>query len=137
MRYLTIALALFALVPACSGPRQPVQARTPEVRRLEPDAFARLLEDTTTLLVNAESAPAGEIPGTKLLSWGARVLDTMKTVQPDVTRPIAVYCRQGLRSDSLAVQLARAGYSNICVLQGGYRAWVERGLPFRLYDRAQ
>lgn len=133
MKYLTIALALAIMFPVCSRPKQPAQSRPQGIRRLAPEEFAKLLQDTTTLIVNAESAPRGEIPGTRFLFSDARALDSLKVVQPDVTRPIAVYCEQGQKSDSLAAQLARAGYSNICVLSGGYRSWVERGLPFRVY----
>ena len=135
MRYLTIALTLAILVPACSRSKQPVQAQTRpmEIRRLPPEEFAKAIKDSNRLLVNVERAPKGEIPGTKLLLREDRALESLEVVQPDMTRPLAIYCGQGKRSDSLATQLARAGYSNICVLSGGYRSWVEKGLPFRVY----
>jgi rhodanese-related sulfurtransferase len=135
MRYLTFALTLFVALFACSRAKQPVQARQPEIRRLPPEEFARLLADTSTVLVSAEPAPKGEIPGTRFTLPADKAVESLKVVQPDMTLPIAVYCELGQKSDSLAVLLGKAGYRNICTLRGGSRAWVEKGLPFRLYDQ--
>lgn len=135
MRYVTLVLALLAMMSACSRAKEPVAAQQPQIRQLPPEKFAELLKDNSAFLVNAESAPKGEIPGTDLLLSGGRALDSLKVVRPDLTLPIAVYCESGQRSDSLSILLGRAGYSNICTLRGGYRAWVEQGLPFQLYDR--
>ena len=139
MRYTMLALTLFAAFVACSKPARPpaAQAKQPAIRRLPPEKFAELLADTNTLLVNVQPAPKGEIPGTKLLLSGNGALESLKVVQPDLTRPIALYCEQGQKSDTLAAQLARAGYASICVLSGGYRTWMEGGLPFRLYKNQQ
>jgi rhodanese-related sulfurtransferase len=135
MRYLTLALALIATFVACSKPKPPVvQAKQPAIRSLPPAEFAKLLADTSTLLVNVQPAPKGEIPGTRLLLSGDRAFDSLKVVRPDMTQPIALYCEQGQQSDTMAAKLARAGYASICVLSGGYRSWMEQGLPFRLYD---
>jgi rhodanese-related sulfurtransferase len=138
MRYTTFALALIAAFVVCSKPKTPiVQAKQTAIRWLLPAEFAKMVSDTSTLVVNAQPAPKGEIPGTDLLLAGDRALESLKVVQPDMTQPIALYCEQGKQSDTMAAQLARAGYSNICVLRGGYRSWLEQGLPFRLYNNQQ
>ena len=135
MRYLTLALAFIALLVACSRPTPPaVQAKRPAVRRLPPEEFAKLVADTNTLVVNVQPSSTGEIPGTRLLVSGDRAFESLKVAQPDVTKPIALYCEKDTPSDSLAAQLARAGYASVCFLRGGYRSWIEAGLPFRLYD---
>ena len=44
-------------------------------------------------------------------------------------RPVIAYCMSGHRSRSAANALARAGFTQIYSLQGGYRAWKDAGLP--------
>lgn len=135
MRYLMLALAVVATLAACAKPKpQAVQAKQPAIRWLPPEEFAKIVGDTSTLVVNAQPAPRGEIPGTRLLVSGEKAFDSLRVVQPDMTRPIALYCETEQLSDTLAAQLARAGYSSVCVLRGGYRSWLEQGLPFRLYN---
>ena len=136
MRYVTLALALVATLAACAKPKPRAGlAKEPAIRWLPPQEFAKIVGDTNALVVNVQPAPSGEIPGTKLLVSGEKALDSLKVVQPDMTRPLALYCENGQLSDTLAAQLARAGYSSVCVLRGGYRSWLEQGLPFRLYDQ--
>lgn len=136
MKYVTIALAFVALLVACSKAKLPaVQTKQPAIRWLPPEEFAKIIGDTSTLVVNVQPAPAGEIPGTKLLVSGELTLESLKVVQPDMTRPIALYCEKEQLSDTIAAQLARDGYTSVCVLRGGYRSWLEQGLPFRLYNK--
>jgi rhodanese-related sulfurtransferase len=135
MRPLTLAIALVAAFAACSKPKPPaVQTKLPAIRWLAPEEFAKMVGDTSTLVVNVQSSPTGEIPGTRLLVSGERAFESLKVVQPDATKPIALYCEQQEMSDTLAAQLARAGYTSVCILRGGYRSWIEQGLPFRLYN---
>ena len=44
-------------------------------------------------------------------------------------RPVAVYCRGGVRSVTAAQTLAKLGFKNILNLDGGITAWREAGLP--------
>jgi rhodanese-related sulfurtransferase len=137
MKYLTLALTLVAAFATCSKPKQqlpPILQKPTALRQLLPQEFAQIVSDTHTFLVNVESAPEGQIPGTRLLVSGARALESLEVVQPDVTRPIALYCEKDTPSDTIAAQLVRAGYSSVCILRGGYRSWIEQGLPFRLYN---
>ena len=120
--------------PAPNPNRRPCRHDKPAIRWLPPEELAKIVGDTNTLVVNVQPAPAGEIPGTKLLVSGEQAFESLKAVQSDMTRPIALYCEKEQLSDTLAAQLARAGYSSVCVLRGGYRSWVEEGLPFRLYN---
>src|SRR5512142_1608421 len=113
MRYPTVVLALIAAFVACSKPKQPPPLKQSIVRRLLPQEFAEVLRDAHTFVVNVEPSPKGEIPGTKLLVSSESAFDSLRVVQPDVTRPIALYCEQDTPSDSIATQLARAGYSSV------------------------
>ena len=138
MRYLTLAVAFAATLAVCSKPKPPpAPVSLRGVRRLLPQEFAAIARDTHTFVVNVEPSPKGEIPGTKLLVSGNRAFESLQVVQPDMTRPIAVYCEKDTPSDTIAAQLARAGYASVCMLSGGYRSWIAEGLPFRLYDSAK
>ena len=44
-------------------------------------------------------------------------------------RPVAVYCRGGVRSVSAAEKLSALGFKDILNLDGGITAWREAGLP--------
>jgi|GEM_PF-1819008 len=134
MRYMTFALAFVATLGACGKPKALSPLKYSTIRRLLPQDFAEMLRDTHTFVVNVEPSPEGEIPGTKLVLTSERAFESLEVVQPDVTRPIALYCEKDTPSDTIAAQLARAGYASVCFLSGGYRAWIAAGLPFRLYN---
>jgi rhodanese-related sulfurtransferase len=134
MRYVTLALVSAAVLLGCGKSKPPPTNLGQTLRRLDPQEFAAIVNDTHTFVVNVEPSPKGEIPGTKLLVSGDRAFESLKVVQPDVTRPIALYCEKDTPGDSIATQLARAGYASVCFLSGGYRSWIAAGLPFRLYD---
>lgn len=48
---------------------------------------------------------------------------------PDRTATLVLYCGGGFRSALVADNLQRMGYTNCLSLDGGWRAWSERGLP--------
>jgi len=140
MRYLMIAMALVIAFAVCSKPKQqlpPILQKPTALRRLLPQEFAQILRDTHAFVVNVEPSPKGEIPGTRLVLTSERAFDSLRVVQPDMTRPIALYCEGDTPSDTIAAQLARAGYASVCFLSGGYRSWISEGLPFRLYDSSK
>ncbi len=135
MRYIGIALAVLTVMVACSRAKPPLPPRRPVIlRSLLPQEFAKIVNDTHAFVVNVEPSPTGEIPGTKLSVSGANAAESVAVAQPDYTRVVAVYCAKESPGDSIANQLARAGYMNVCFLKGGYGAWVAAGLPFRLYN---
>jgi rhodanese-related sulfurtransferase len=46
-----------------------------------------------------------------------------------VQRPVITYCMSGNRSRGAGKALARAGFTKVYSLHGGYRAWKDAGLP--------
>jgi rhodanese-related sulfurtransferase len=137
MRFVRFALACVSSFVVCSTPKQPPPLKQSVVRALLPQEFAEAIRDTHTYLVNVEPSPIGQIPGTKLVLTSQRAFDSLEVVQPDQTRPIALYCAKDTPGDSIAAQLARAGYTSVCFLRGGYRAWLDAGLPFWLFNHNQ
>lgn len=70
----------------------------------------------------------GHLPGAHHLSRGILEREIEKTV-PDKEAPILLYCGGGYRSALSADNLMKMGYKNVTTLEGGWRAWHQRGLP--------
>jgi len=71
---------------------------------------------------------AGHLPGAVHLARGILERDVERTF-PDPATPLVLQCGGGFRSALAADNLARMGYTEVWSLAGGYRAWVESGLP--------
>lgn len=48
---------------------------------------------------------------------------------PDTATPIICYCGGGSRSALAADNLKKMGYTNVASMAGGFRAWMNEGLP--------
>jgi rhodanese-related sulfurtransferase len=48
---------------------------------------------------------------------------------PDANTKLIVYCGGGFRSALVADNLQRMGYTNVESMDGGWKSWVEAGLP--------
>ena len=46
----------------------------------------------------------------------------------DPATPIVLYCGGGYRSALAADNLQKMGYTNVISMDGGWRAWTEKGL---------
>ncbi|MHB8394484.1 MAG: molybdopterin-synthase adenylyltransferase MoeB [Candidatus Dormibacteria bacterium] len=56
----------------------------------------------------------------------------VETLFPDRSRPITVYCAGGVRSLLAAATLRQMGYSDVRSLKGGFGAWKDQGMPFKM-----
>jgi rhodanese-related sulfurtransferase len=48
---------------------------------------------------------------------------------PDNSAPIICYCGGGSRSALAADNLQKMGYTNVVSLAGGFKSWLDAGLP--------
>ena len=48
---------------------------------------------------------------------------------PDKNAEIVLYCGGGFRSALAAESLQKMGYRNVISMDGGFRGWVEAGMP--------
>jgi rhodanese-related sulfurtransferase len=70
----------------------------------------------------------GHLPGAVHLGKGIIERDIDQRV-PDTNAKIILYCGGGFRSALAAENLQKMGYTNVESMDGGWRGWVEAGLP--------
>ena len=70
----------------------------------------------------------GHAEGSLHLGRGVLERDIEKTVQ-DKDAEIVLYCGGGFRSVLAAESLAKLGYRKVTSMAGGFRGWVEAGMP--------
>jgi rhodanese-related sulfurtransferase len=71
---------------------------------------------------------AGHAAGAIHLGKGIIERD-IETEIPDKSTTLVLYCGGGYRSALAADALQKMGYTGVISLDGGWRAWVEAGLP--------
>jgi rhodanese-related sulfurtransferase len=102
------------------------------VREIDIDAYLEMQTASVPhLLIDTREESewaAGHATGALHLSKGIIERDIVGLV-PDKTQTLVLYCGGGFRSALAADNLQRMGYANCISLDGGWRAWSERGLP--------
>lgn len=102
------------------------------IREVSIDDFRRRLESGEPLVLvdvrEDHEWERGRLPGAIHLSRGILERDVEKTFG-DKDTPIVLQCGGGFRSALAADNLQKMGYTNVWSLDGGYRGWVEAGLP--------
>ncbi len=71
---------------------------------------------------------AGHLPKAEYLGRGIMERDIESRI-PDPAAPIILYCGGGFRSALAAEALGKMGYTCVSSMDGGIRAWRERGFP--------
>lgn len=125
-----IALALLAalafLPRLVARLRQSAWLQVDQVKtRLESDEPLLILDVRTAADFDGEQ---GHLPGA--LNLPLEDLATrLEELGSDPERPIALFCRTDRRSAKAAAILARRGFAQAHVVQGGMTAWLDRGWP--------
>ena len=70
----------------------------------------------------------GHLPGAVHMGKGVIERDIEQRV-PDVGAKLVLYCGGGFRSALVADNLQEMGYTNVESMDGGWRGWLEAGLP--------
>lgn len=71
---------------------------------------------------------AGHIAGARHLGKGIIERD-IERLYPDPATDLVLYCGGGYRSALAADALRQMGYTNVASMDGGWKAWLEAGLP--------
>lgn len=86
-------------------------------------------EKFTLVDVREESEWArGHLPGAVYLGRGILERD-VELRFPDKSTELILYCGGGFRSALSADNLQKMGYTNVASMDGGWRGWLEAGLP--------
>ena len=70
----------------------------------------------------------GHLPGAVHLGKGIIERDIEQKV-PDTSAKVILYCGGGFRSALAAENLQKMGYTNVESMDGGWRGWLDAGLP--------
>jgi rhodanese-related sulfurtransferase len=71
---------------------------------------------------------SGHLPGAVHLGKGIIERDIEQRV-PDTNTKLILYCGGGFRSALAGDNLQKMGYTNVESMDGGWRGWLEAGLP--------
>jgi rhodanese-related sulfurtransferase len=95
------------------------------------DVKARQAAGEKFLLVDVREESefaAGHAAGAIHLGKGVIERD-IETRVPDPATPLVLYCGGGFRSALAADALQKMGYTNVISMDGGWKAWMQAGLP--------
>jgi rhodanese-related sulfurtransferase len=70
----------------------------------------------------------GHLPGAVHMGRGIIERDIEQRV-PDTNAKLVLYCGGGFRSALVAENLQKMGYNNVESMDGGWKGWLEAGLP--------
>ncbi len=73
----------------------------------------------------------GHVPGAVHMGRGIIERDIEVKV-PETSTKMILYCGGGFRSAMVADNLQKMGYTNVESMDGGWRGWLEAGLPTRI-----
>src|SRR3990170_991251 len=95
---------------------------------LSPSEFEKVIQNEGVFLLNVHTPFQGEINGTdEIIEDWENIEKYMNKLPKDTSVPIAVYCRSGRMSETVAEDLKAMGYQKIYDLDGGMNAWEESG----------
>jgi rhodanese-related sulfurtransferase len=129
----------FESIPARSFP----MAHAPQFLRLVNEAKSRVKETNVAdvkrrreagekfILVDVREDNEwanGHLPGAVHLGKGIIERDIEQRV-PDTNAKVILYCGGGFRSALVADNLQKMGYTNVESMDGGWKGWLDAGLP--------
>ena len=130
----TLALALLATGPACSGSEKSQAgpdaaanaAESDAIALLSPTAFAKEMADPSAVLINVHVPYEGELDGTDAFIPYTEIVGH-PDLPTDPNTKLLIYCRSGRMSAIATEALREAGYTDLTDLAGGMVAWQDEG----------
>ncbi len=92
--------------------------------------FADQLKQKNIQIVDCrtpEEFNEGYIKGATLINWNNQQEFTEEAKKLDKSKPVYVYCLAGVRSGKAAEWFVKNGFTNVYSLEGGIKAWKEKG----------
>lgn len=133
-------LAAILLLSGCGEAQDPSSRSTTSsppttYTDIGPAELAGMLKQKDFLLVNTHVPYEGEIEQTDLFLPFDRAAELVDRLPADKAGKIVVYCRSDRMSRIAVEAWAKAGYSNLYNLDGGFAAWEAAGYPLLHLDR--
>ncbi len=122
-------LALFAIIGMLIGSE--VLRRVRGVRTVNAAEALRLINDQDAWVVDIRDAgeyKTGHLPQARHLPFAALKERWSELTKAD-DKPIIVYCRTGVTSQSACALLKKNHIANVYSLSGGLAAWLDASLP--------
>ena len=136
MRFLVLLILLTACRPGepSPAPAGPPAVTLPEsIRLLKPAEAAALIDSLPRLHVidcrMDEEFQHGRIAGAHHVNHFKPEQAREYLNRLERERPVLVYCALGGRAGRTALLLHEMGFRDVSVLEGGFAAWQQQGLP--------
>lgn len=97
------------------------------------DSFAVAIKDPKVQILDVRTPSeykSGHIKSAFLADWLQKDEFKRRVGFLDKSKPVAVYCAAGPRSEKAALWLSENGFSNVVYLKGGFTKWKMEGKPF-------
>jgi rhodanese-related sulfurtransferase len=133
-------LAVILLLAACGAAQDTSSPATTNASPaaytdISPDDLAGMLEQKDFLLINTHIPYAGEIEQTDLFLPYDQAAELVDQLPAEKSAKIVVYCRSDRMSRIAVEEWAKAGYTNLYNLDGGFEAWEAAGYPLLQLDQ--
>lgn len=125
---LNLGLLLIMLVSGAMLVRQVIQ---PGGRVVTPQVAISLKDREGGVFVDVREeheVAVGHIKGSLLMPLKT-LSDNLAKLEKYRKKPVVVICAAGQRSASGCRALSKAGFEDVCQLEGGIQAWEKAGLP--------
>jgi rhodanese-related sulfurtransferase len=127
---LNLTLLLIAIISGAMLVRQVVQ---PGGKNVSPQVAIALTDKEGGILIDVREAhelAIGHIQGSRFITLKDLPTQLAK-LEKYRNKPIVVVCAAGHRSAAACRLLSKAGFENVCQIQGGIQAWEKAGLPLK------
>ena len=133
---LLAALLLLAGCGSAQDASAPATSAAPAAYTdISPDELATMLEQKDFVLINTHVPYEGEIEQTDLFLPYDQAAELVDQLPADKDANIVVYCRSDRMSTIAVEEWAKAGYTNLYNLAGGFEAWEAAGYPLLQLDQ--
>jgi len=99
------------------------------LQEITPVQLAEMLKHKDFVFINVHIPYEGEIAQTDLFLPYDRAAELVDKLPQDKNAKIVVYCRTGRMSRIAVLEWAKAGYTDLYDLTGGFQAWEAAGYP--------
>ena len=128
---LTAALVACLSLTACSAPQAPLEPvdpqpaspltyENPAYHKVTPQVAKQMMDQGVVVIDvrSPEEYQAGHIKGAVNVPLDTIKEGTILQAQPDVTKPILVHCRSGVRAEQASQILVKSGYQQVYNMYG-------------------